>query len=68
MHCSSMSSVCQILITITLDTLDKVVYTLDMIATSIEQSTYGEDHGKSIHGENENRTVRETHDQFCNYA
>ena len=63
-----MFNVCQILITITLDTLDKVVYTLDMIVTNIEQSTYGGDHGKSICGENENRTVRETHGQSCNYA
>ena len=68
MHCSSMSIVCQILLTITLDTLDMMVYTLDMIATSIEQSTYGGDHGKSIHGENEKRTVRESHGQFYNYV
>lgn len=45
-----MFNVCQILITITLDTLDMMIYTLDMIVANIEQSTYGGDHGKSICG------------------
>jgi hypothetical protein len=48
-----MSSVCQIIIAITLDTLDKKVYTLDVLETNIEQLTYGADHGKSIYREKE---------------
>ena len=48
-----MFNVCQILITVTLDTLDKLVYTLDTIATNIKQSSYGVDHGKSICGKKE---------------
>ena len=59
-----MFNVCQILLSITLDTLDKVVYTLDMIATNIEQSTYGGNHGKSVYGEKEWRTTRESHRLF----
>jgi hypothetical protein len=50
-----MFNVCQIFITITLDTLDNMVYTLDILAANIKQKTYGGNHGKSIHGENENR-------------
>jgi hypothetical protein len=38
---------------ITLDTLDKMVYTLDILETNIEQLTCGADHGKSIYGEKE---------------
>jgi hypothetical protein len=45
-----MSSVCQIIITITLDTLDKKVYTLDILETNIEQLTCRTDHGKSFYG------------------
>ena len=48
-----MSNVCQIFIYITLDTLDNMVYTLDILATNIKRSTYGGNHGKSIDGENE---------------
>ena len=48
-----MSNVCQIIIAITLDTLDNMVYTLDILATNIKQATYGGTHGNSIDGENE---------------
>ena len=48
-----MSSVCQIFITKTLDTLDNILYTLDILVTNIEQETYGGDHGKSVDGESE---------------
>jgi len=47
-----MFNVCQILITITLDTLDMMIYTLDMIATNIERKTEGGHHGKCVHEEN----------------
>ena len=48
-----MFNVCQIYFTITLDTLDIKVYTLDILASNIEQETYGGNHGKSIDGESE---------------
>ena len=48
-----MFNVCQIFITITLDTLDIMVYTLDILDTNIEHIIYGGNHGKSIDGENE---------------
>ena len=48
-----MSNVCQIFINITLDTLDKLVYTLDILGTNIERLIYGGNHGNSIDGENE---------------
>jgi hypothetical protein len=48
-----MSNVCQIIIAITLDTLDNTVYTLDIHDTYIEQKNFGGDHGKSVDGENE---------------
>jgi len=48
-----MSNVCQILITITLDTLDIMVYTLDILVTNSEQTTNGDNHGNSIDRENE---------------
>mgnify|MGYP006957794283 CR=1 FL=1 len=48
-----MFNVCQIIFVITLDTLDNMVYTLDILATNIKESTYGGNHGKSIDGENE---------------
>ena len=48
-----MFNVCQILLTITIDTLDKYVYTLDILAANIKHSTYGADHGKSICGKKE---------------
>ena len=48
-----MSNVCQIIYNITLDTLDKKAYTLDILVTNSEQATYGGNHGKSIDGENE---------------
>lgn len=46
-----MSNVCQINIDITLDTLDNMVYTLDVHATNIKHKTYGGNHGKRIDGE-----------------
>ena len=49
-----MSNVCQIFISITLDTLDSMVYTLDILVANIEQKTYGGNHGKRIDGESEN--------------
>jgi hypothetical protein len=49
-----MSNVCQIFIIITLDTLDSMVYTLDILDTNIKQEAYGGNHGKRIDGENEN--------------
>jgi hypothetical protein len=48
-----MFNVCQIYYTITLDTLDNMVYTLDTLAANSGQITYGGNHGKSIDGENE---------------
>jgi hypothetical protein len=48
-----MSNVCQIYFKITLDTLDKMIYTLDILITNIKQKTYGGSHGKSVDGENE---------------
>ena len=48
-----MSNVCQIFTAITLDTLDNMVYTLDILAANCEQETYGGNHGKSGDGENE---------------
>ena len=48
-----MFNVCQIFIDITLDTMDNMVYTLDIHDASIEHSIHGGDHGKSIHGGNE---------------
>jgi hypothetical protein len=53
--CITMSNVCQIFITITLDTLDKMIYTLDIHDANIGHIIHGGNHGKSIHGENENR-------------
>ncbi len=52
--CITMSNVCQIFTSITLDTLDNTVYTLDIHVANIKQETYGENHGKRINGENEN--------------
>jgi hypothetical protein len=49
-----MSNVCQIFIAVTLDTLDNMVYTLDILAANTEQETYGGNHGKSINGGNKN--------------
>jgi hypothetical protein len=48
-----MFNVCQIFITVTLDTYDNMVYTLDIHDANIEQIVYGGNHGKSIHGGNE---------------
>ena len=48
-----MSNVCQIFINITLDALDIMVYTLDILVTNIEHIIYGGNHGNSIDGENE---------------
>ena len=48
-----MSNVCQIFIAITLDTLDNMVYTLDIHDANIEHIIYGGHHGNSIDGENE---------------
>jgi len=48
-----MFNVCQIFIDITLDTMDNMVYTLDIHDANIEHSIHGGDHGKSIHGGNE---------------
>jgi hypothetical protein len=48
-----MSNVCQIFTAITLDTLDRKVYTLDILVANGEQATYGGNHGKSGDGENE---------------
>jgi hypothetical protein len=47
------SNVCQIITVVTLDTLDNMVYTLDILAANYEQTTYGGNHGKSGDGENE---------------
>jgi hypothetical protein len=38
---------------ITLDTLDKIVYTLDVLDANIEHKIWGGNHGKSAGGENE---------------
>jgi hypothetical protein len=48
-----MFNVCQILFALTLDTLDNMVYTLDIHDANIEHIIHGGNHGKSIHGENE---------------
>jgi hypothetical protein len=48
-----MFNVCQIFIDITLDTMDKVDYTLDIHDANIEHIIHGGNHGKSIHGGNE---------------
>ena len=48
-----MSNVCQIIIIITLDTLDSIDYTLDIHDAYIEHIIHGGNHGKSIHGGNE---------------
>ena len=48
-----MFSVCQIYFSITLDTLDINVYTLDILATNSQRETYGGHHGKSIGEGNE---------------
>ena len=48
-----MSNVCQIYYTITLDTLDNMVYTLDILATNSQRETEGGHHGKSFDGGNE---------------
>ena len=42
-----MSKVCQILIEITLDTLDILSYTLDILVTNIEPQSNGGHHGES---------------------
>jgi hypothetical protein len=47
-----MFNVCQIYFTITLDTLDIKVYTLDIHDANIKYIVYGGNHGKSIHGGN----------------
>ena len=48
-----MSNVCQIFINITLDTLDNMVYTLDILTSNIGRQSYGGDHGTSDGGENQ---------------
>ena len=48
-----MFNVCQIFTDITLDTVDIMVYTLDIHDANIEQIIHGGNHGKSIHGGNE---------------
>jgi hypothetical protein len=48
-----MSNVCQIFLVITLDTLDIMVYTLDILVTNNEQTIYGGNYGNSIDGESE---------------
>ena len=48
-----MSNVCQFFYAITLDTLDMMIYTLDIHGTYSEQITYGGNHGNSLHEENE---------------
>ena len=63
-----MSNVCQIIYFKTLDTLDKMVYTLDILAANIEQATYGGDHGNRIGRGNEKRgsTAKSTN-VFCGH-
>jgi hypothetical protein len=48
-----MFNVCQIFFILTLDTMDTMVYTLDILATNIERIIDGGNHGKSIDGQNE---------------
>jgi hypothetical protein len=48
-----MFNVCQILLTITLDTLDIMVYTIDIHDANIEHIIHGGNHGKSVHGGNQ---------------
>jgi hypothetical protein len=61
-----MSNVCQIYTTITLDTLDNMVYTLDIHGANIEHIIHGGNHGKSIHGENESWADWKSCGLFCN--
>ena len=60
-----MSNVCQIFNAVTLDTLDNMVYTLDILAANIGHQALGGNHGKSVDGENESRTTRESLGLFC---
>ncbi len=48
-----MFNVCQILFEITLDALDRMVYTVDIHDANIEHIIHGGNHGKSIRGGNE---------------
>jgi hypothetical protein len=48
-----MFNVCRILFIVTLDTLDTMVYTVDIHDANIEHTIHGGNHGKSIQGENE---------------
>ena len=48
-----MFNVCQIFIDITLDTMDNMVYTLDIHDANIEHVIHEGNHGKSMHRENE---------------
>ena len=52
-YCITMFNVCQIYFRITLDTLDNMIYTLDIHDANIERQTYGGNHGKSIYREKE---------------
>jgi hypothetical protein len=48
-----MFNVCQIYLSITLDALDIMAYTVDIHDANIEHIIHGGNHGKSIRGGNE---------------
>lgn len=42
-----------------------MVYTLDILATTIGQTIYGGDHGNSVGGENQSESTPEPGNLFC---
>jgi hypothetical protein len=51
--------------TITLDTLDNMLYTLDILDANIRHEADGGDHDKSIEGESESKSAAEPISLFC---